>query len=91
MTKRRQRKPRLPRIDWRKAVRLLAGPVAEAEAKGSSEAPGRQSRPGHGKALASEGGECPVPPPRSCGGGGFVALGVPRTALDTVENTHGFS
>ena len=57
----RRRKPRLPRTDWLAVVKLLAG-RPEAEAKGPSEAPGRQMRPEHGKALASEGGECPVPP-----------------------------
>jgi hypothetical protein len=58
----RTRKPRLPRVDWLAVVKLLAGPVAEAEAKGPSEAPGHQVRLDHGKARAGEGCECSMPP-----------------------------
>jgi hypothetical protein len=52
----------MPRVDWRKVGVMLAG-RPEAEAKGPSEAPGRQMRPDNRTIPACGGCECPMPPP----------------------------
>jgi hypothetical protein len=62
-TKRRQRKPRLPRTDWFKAVALLAGKGdSDSNAAGSPAHSGQALRLADGSILASEGGECRMPP-----------------------------
>ena len=62
-TRRRQRKPRMPKVDWFRQVALLAGKGdSNGDAAGSPASGGRGVRLADGSILASEGGECRMPP-----------------------------